>query len=152
MKRREIIIAVIWILLGTTIATWSSTFPFGSRKGLGPAFLPFTLGLIIIFFGSILLISAILRKKEETFKPLIPKGVVLFRVASTLGCMLFAAVLLDVLGFILTIFCLTLLLFRAIEPQKWRVDLFYILVFTIGSYLLFQLLLKVQLPPGILGF
>jgi hypothetical protein len=66
--------------------------------------------------------------------------------------MFLAAVLLDKVGFILTIFCLVLLLLRTVEPRRWRTDLFYVVTFTIGSFFLFQVLLKVALPRGVLGF
>jgi len=152
MKKRETIIAAIWMLFGLTVAIWSSTFPFGSRKSLGPAFLPFILGVIIVFFGTILFFQSLFSKKEKIFAPIVPKGTALTRVSLTLGGMLVAALLFDLVGFILSVFCLILLLFRIIEPKKWRTDLFYVTVFTFGSYLLFHLLLKVELPRGILGF
>jgi hypothetical protein len=66
--------------------------------------------------------------------------------------MLLAAVLLEFLGFVLTFFCLIIFLIRAIQPDKWRVDVLYTLIFTLGAYLLFQVLLKTTLPTGILGF
>ncbi len=154
MKNRETIIAVFWILLGSIITIWSSTFPFGSGKRLGPAWFPFILGLIVILLGAILCCRAILKKEiypEKNLESLLPKDAALHRVAFVLLAMLAAAALFDVLGFLITTFCLMLFLFRVIEPQLWKVDLFYVLIFTLGSYILFRVLLKVQLPTGILG-
>jgi putative tricarboxylic transport membrane protein len=154
MKSRETIIAAFWILLGSVIAIWSSTFPFGSGKRLGPAVFPFTLGLMVILLGGILCFQAIRNKErypEKNLESIIPEDAARNRMALTLLAMLAAAALFNVVGFVLTTFCLMLFLFRVIEPQRWRVDLFYVLIFTLSSYILFQVLLKVQLPTGFFG-
>jgi len=155
MRKREVIVPICWILLGTTISVWASTFPFGTRKAPGPAFLPFILGLLIILLGGVLLIRAISSIKDHSLEraaPSIRGREGLLRVGLTLGGMFVAAFLIDTLGFVVTIFCLILLLLRTVEPRKWRVDMFYVVVFTFGSYLLFQVLLKVALPRGVFRF
>lgn len=154
MRRRETIIAVFWIVLGSVVAIWSSTFPFGSSRNLGPAIFPFALGLVALLLGCIIYLQTILKQQDDpTFKltPLIPNRAALKRVAIVLLAMLIAAVFLETIGFVLTAFCLMLCLFRNVEPGQWKVDLFYVLIFTLGSYILFQVLLKVQLPKGYLG-
>ncbi len=88
----------------------------------------------------------------ESFVPLIPNGAAFKRVALSLGGMLLSAVLFEFLGFVLTFFCLIIFLIRAIQPEKWRVDILYTLAFTLGAYMLFHVLLKTTLPTGILGF
>ncbi len=147
--------AICWLILGSVICIWSATFPFGTRTALGPAILPFASGLILILLGSLLFFHARRqkdRKRTENFDSLIPRGEAFTRVAFTLGAMSLCALFLEVLGFPLAIFCLSLFLIRVIQPQKWKVDVFYVLVFTIGSYLLFKVLLKTTLPRGFLGF
>jgi hypothetical protein len=155
MKKRDTVTALCWVVLGFAISIWSATFPLGHRRSVGPGILPLACGLILILLGSVLFFQA--RKINEdklmdTLAPLIPCGEAFTRVALSLGGMVLSAVVLDLFGFAITIFCLILFLFRSIEPQKWGVDIFYTLVFTIGSYVLFQLLLKVTLPHGFLGF
>lgn len=155
MQRRDSITAICWIILGLAITIWSSTFPFGGWDSLGPGILPFGCGLILILLGSILFFQAKSRVREKTpevLTPLIPHGVAFSRVALTLAGMLLSVMLLQFLGYVITTFLLILLLMRANEPQRWRVDLFYTCVFTVGSYLLFQVLLKAPLPTGFLGF
>lgn len=154
MKTRNVVTAICWIILGSVITLWSGTFPFGSRQALGPAILPFACGIMLIFLGSVVFFQA--RKQNEngsiTAPPLFPRGVAFKRVALSLLVIFVSAVVLDHLGFVSTLFCMTLLLLRTIEPMKWRFDLFYTLVFTIGSYILFQVLLTLSLPRGFLGF
>jgi putative tricarboxylic transport membrane protein len=157
MKKRDVVTPICWVILGFIISIWSATFPFGSLESPGPAFFPLAAGLILIFLGSILFFQARARKQDEgkpmeSFVPLIPRGAAFKRVAWSLGGMFLSAVLLEFLGFVLTFFCLIIFLIRAIQPEKWRADILYTLAFTLGAYLLFQVLLKTTLPTGILGF
>lgn len=154
-KKRDAITAVCWIFLGLIIAIWSATFPFGEWKAPGPGFLPFSLGLILAFLGTILFFHAIKRSGRDepaSFVRLIPKGDSFKRVALTIMGMFFAATLLGMLGFILTVFLLLLFLTRTIEPPQWSVAVIYALASTVGSYVLFQVLFRTPLPRGFLGF
>jgi putative tricarboxylic transport membrane protein len=155
MKKRDVVTPICWIILGFIISIWSATFSFGSWESPGPAIFPLGSGLILIFLGGILFFQARKQNEErpiESFVPLIPHGAAFTRVALSLGGMLLSAVFIDSLGFLLTFFCLILFLVRAVQPQKWRVDIFYTLFFTLGAYMLFQVLLKTTLPSGFLGF
>jgi amino acid transporter len=124
-------------------------------QALGPAVLPFGCGLILILLGSVLFLQGKRQDKQKTSEflvPLIPHGVALKRVAFSLGALLLAATFFQSLGYILTVFCLVVFLMRTNEVQRWRSVIFYSLLFTLGSYLLFQVLLKTMLPIGFLGF
>lgn len=155
MGKRETLTAIFWILLGVTISIWSATFPFGSWEAPGPGFLPLILGLILILLGGILFLQMITGKGQGpagTFTPIIPRGASFTRVALTLGSMLLTAIFLERLGFFLTVFFLILLLMRSIQPQKWKIALFYSLLTAFSSLILFNVLLKTPLPRGFLGF
>ena len=154
-RKENAIAAVCWMILGCVIAIWSATFPFGTREDQGPAIFPFGSGLALILFGGILLLQRSGEggtKSGEILLSSIDRRSGLFRVVLSFGSMFLAAMLFDVLGFLPTIFCLILLLMRAIQPRTWRIDLFFTVVFTLGSYLLFKVLLKTTLPAGLLGF
>jgi hypothetical protein len=47
---------------------------------------------------------------------------------------------------------LLLFLFRAIEPQKWKMAIGLAISSSVGFYLLFDRVLQVSLPKGIFGF
>jgi len=155
MGKRDVVTALCWVILGFVISIWSSTFPFGRWDALGPAILPFACGLILILLGFILFIQTWKQKEQkpkEPLAPIIPHGEPLTRVSLSTGGMILSSVLFPFLGYSMTAFCLILLLMRVNGPEKWRADLFYALVFTLGSYMLFQVLLKTPLPIGFLGF
>jgi hypothetical protein len=153
-KKRGLITACCWILFGVVISVWSSTFPFGSLEEQGPAIFPLGSGLALILLGSILLLQELKQADQKVVEasPLMPRGSAGMRVGLSLAAMLLAAVLFDAFGFMLTVFCLMFILMRVSQPNALRVDLFYSLVFTVGSYLLFRVILKTTLPKGLLGF
>ena len=154
MKKRDIVAATCWVILGLTITLWSATFPFGNWKALGPAVIPFFSGLILTLLGCILLFQSC-RQSETRLSadgPVIPRGAALIRVALGLTGMILSAVFLEWLGFALTVFCMSLFLLQSGRARKWRGNLFYAFVFTLGSYVLFQVLLEIALPIGFLGF
>jgi hypothetical protein len=154
MDRRENFMAVFWILLGLGISIWSATFPFGGLKDPGPAFLPLGCGVILILLGSIMILRMRTRHAElstKSFERFLPRGAAGKRVGFTMGSMLLSIILLTPLGFVLTIFFLILFLMRTIHPQKWRVAISYAFVCAVGSFIVFKLLLRTQLPGGFLG-
>ena len=154
MKKIDAVIALFWIVLGLAISIWSATFPLGSWESIGPAFLPMACGLILILLGCILFLQTRKQKGDpaKSFASLIPQRASFARVALSLGGLFLSAVIFDLFGFVLTLFLLILFLIQAIQPIKWRIAISYALVFTFGSYLLFQFILKTTLPRGFLGF
>jgi len=147
--------AIFWIIFGITISIWSATFPFGGPKDPGPAYFPLACGLIFILLGMIMLFQRKAKKGEiplKSFEPLIPQWPAAKRIIFTLGGMLVFALLLKPLGFVLTVFLLILFLVKGVQPQKWRVALFYAFVSASGSFTVFKVLLKTSLPRGPFGF
>ena len=147
--------AVFWIVLGMTITVWSATFPFGNLEEPGPATFPTALGLIILVMGLLLLLRGRRTKEGDALRS--PRPPVSYRAAARrvvlyLAGMTVAAVLLEVLGFVLTMFLMILFLMRTISPQRWKTALFYSLISALGSLVVFRILLKTQLPGGFLGF
>jgi len=154
MKKKDSIMAMFWILLGLTISIWSSRFPFGGLAHPGPAYFPLGTGLAITAFGVIMLFQA--RRGEKgnpsgSPEPLVPHRAAVGRVVLCLCGMVLSAVLFETLGFVLTMFLMILFMMRTIAPQKWKTSLFYSLMSALGSFFVFKVLLKTQLPSGILG-
>jgi hypothetical protein len=59
------------------------------------------------------------------------------------------AVLLETLGFPLTTFLFLIFLLRVIKPRSWSRCLITALIVSVTSFFLFEILLKVQFPPGV---
>lgn len=152
---RERIMALMWILLGLVLSAWSATFPFGSISDPGPAVLPLGCCLIFVVLGVVLLVQARDRQGASGIirtPGLLPQGKALKRVGLTSIGMLLPAVLLERLGYVPTVFLLVLFLMRAIDPKGWKLSIFYALSCSMGSFVVFKLILKTTLPEGFFGF
>ena len=63
------------------------------------------------------------------------------------------ALVLDILGFLISTFLLLSFLFRfGMEPQKWFWAIGGSVIASLSCYVVFELWLRTQLPKGILGF
>ena len=153
--KRDYVTAIFWVIFGTVIFIWSATFPFGERKAPGPAFLPLACGLLLIVLGSILLIQIWVTRKRVlpgSSRPFLPRGRPLLRVLVTLGIIGLSTLFLEALGFVATAFLMLLFLKETIQTEKVKAALFYAFVSTLGSVIVFQLLLKIRFPKGPFGF
>jgi hypothetical protein len=108
----------------------------------------FWMGVVILILGSVFFLqsfSAPAEGKKTRWRG-VPwqKGV---KVMATL--FLYVAVF-HWLGFILSTFLLLLFLFKGLEPQKWGTAIL-ISALTVGiCYLVFNVFLELQFPPGLL--
>ena len=74
------------------------------------------------------------------------------RVIYVTAALLLYTFLLKTVGFVLMTLLLLVFLLRGIEPQKWRLVIGFSILAAVGSYVIFDRVLQVSLPSGILGF
>jgi len=117
---------------------------------VGPGFLPFYLGLILAGLSVILLLKAILAPEPEKEKEPLVMGKML-RVVSVFFSMVAYAFLLSRLGFPITTFLFTLVLFKFAESYKWMPALLGALATSIINHFVFGVWLQCQFPTGWLG-
>ena len=112
----------------------------------GPGFFPFYSGLLLGALALILTFRAFRGAPEraEAWGEWIPMLLVSL-------AMLGFALLLNRLGFLVTAFLFIGFLLRGIERRDWIVSLGAAALTALGSYAIFQLWLRAQLPAGILG-
>ncbi|MFA6507318.1 MAG: tripartite tricarboxylate transporter TctB family protein [Treponemataceae bacterium] len=151
MKKRDLISSVIWMALGALFAVAAFNAGLTLKGKPGPGFLPFLTGIALAGVSLFVLIPALLRKEEESADSNAPAGgtkKVIFALAA-----LFAwAAALDFVGYLITTFLFMVFATRLMEPRKWWVSILIALLASVVSYLLFSVLLEVQLPKGLLSF
>jgi hypothetical protein len=134
------------------ISFQASRYPFGTVSKVGPGFLPFYLGIVLAVLAIIILIKTILRPMEEGLPE---KGVLgkrkLVRVFFVFFSMAAYAFLMGKLGFPITTFIFTFVLFKFIESYGWVSSTWGALATSIGNYLIFDLWLQCQFPSGFWG-
>jgi putative tricarboxylic transport membrane protein len=150
IKNFEFMGSTFWLILGIIICVESYRFNLGHFNNPGPGFLPFGAGLILGSLSLIVMTLSLCKKtiEIESFweeRSRWPK------VALTMTIILFYGLLLETLGFLLTTFIIMGFLFRVFEPQKWSTVFLGAILSSVGSYIIFQVWLEVELPKGFLG-
>jgi len=120
-----------------------------SLKFVGPGFFPVVLlALLGVLSGSLLIISLKNRSKNQAApwsRNLRPLAIIMATVVAY-------AILLPLLGFWATTFFFTLVMFHYGYPKRWLLPLVGALVASAAALLIFEIWLRIQFPPGLLGF
>ena len=154
-KMSDRISGVFWLVFSLIIGVESYRLELGTLHNPKAGFLPFLASVVLVGGSLILLLSTSIRslkvtaKGDEGLKFNRPR---LHKVFFIMASLFLWALLLNTLGFIL---CTMLLIFfsvRLIEPQKWFVSIITTVSIPLISYIIFDVLLKVQMPKGFLGF
>ena len=154
MNRQDQLGGLVWLLAGLCITIGSlSSLRIGTTYEPGPGLFPLIAGILLSLFSSVILIKATFgrlaekRSLREVWAGLNWKGI-----CCVVAALVIYAVMLERIGFLLLTTLLLIYLFRAIEPQKWKLAIGLSILASILSYVVFNRLLEGQLPRGFLGF
>jgi hypothetical protein len=109
------------------------------------------MGIVICVLSLLLLIKAKYERSDEIEHVFWSASAGQKKAIYILLALFACGLLLEKLGYVLTVFLFLGFLLRSVDPQKWLVVLGGALLGSAGSYILFKLCLKVQLPLGFLG-
>jgi hypothetical protein len=150
MNRKQSLSAIVLLTFSLAISFQASRYPFGTVSKVGPGFLPFYLGLVLAGLSVILLLKAMLAPDPEEAKAPLTMGKML-RVISVFFSMVAYAFLLSRLGFPITTFIFTLVLFKFAESYRWVPAVLGALATAVVNYFVFGVWLQCQFPAGWLG-
>ena len=143
---------IIWFASGGIIAWGSAGYGLGSLASPGSGFITFLAGLGICFFSFIGLVGATFRKRKGSgWKPVM-KDLDWGKAFLVMGALTAYALLLSRLGFIICTALFVGFMLRVVKPQGWSVVIAGGVLAALGTYGIFELWLKAQLPRGPLGF
>jgi putative tricarboxylic transport membrane protein len=152
MKNRDLVSSIIWMALGGVFVVGALQQGLMRKDVPGPGFLPFLSGIALMVISLFVLIPALLKGKKDQGSDLFPTRQsfkkLLFAIAALFGF----GIALEYLGYLLTTFLFMLSIARLIEPKGWWTTTLVAFLTAALSYLLFVVLLEVQLPKGPLGF
>jgi hypothetical protein len=141
----------MFVLVGTAFAWGASTYNVGTGARMGPGYFPLLLGVVLAILGGIIIFDSLVIKTEDGDKI----GKWAWRpIRYVLGANLAFGVLLGglpsiklpAMGLIAAIYALTIIASLAETGFKWKPVLILATVLSIGSYLAFIVLLKLQIP------
>jgi putative tricarboxylic transport membrane protein len=142
----------LFLIVSILICLGAARYPYGSLHNPGPGFLPLWLGVVLGGLSVVLLIGTALHPQKA--KPLADVGAEKIRwgkVLIAIAALILYSVLMDLIGFLLVTFLFMAALIRFIDPQTWKKVIGWALVGSVGSYLIFEVWMKLRLPKGFLG-
>ncbi len=156
MKRRDRASAVFWLFFSGLILWQASRLPFGTLRRPRPGFYPTILGGILAALSILFLILSLRpAEKDRGQERLFSSSSGLRRVVLAVVALLMFYGFFEMIGFLICTFLFLVLLFKTVEPQKWIVSILASALISCGAYLLFETILKSNLPRGLfqgLGF
>jgi len=137
--------AVFWLIV-------SFEYPYKDRLGPGPGFFPFWLSIITGGLALALLFQTS-RVKSSVDGPaaLLPERQGAVRILVILVALVGSLILLDPLGFRISLFLFLLFLPLALGERTWWITLIFAAAGSFGVFHVFYYWLKVPLPVGVLG-
>ncbi len=154
MNRQDQIGSLVWLFVGVLIILGSLTsLKIGTVIDPGPGLFPFLAGIWVTVFSVSIFLKATFQKrsKKKNMRDLWT-NLHWKKVVYTLAVLFAYALLLKSIGFLLMTLLLFIFLFRKIEPQKWSLVIGLSVLASVGAYLIFDRIMQVQLPRGLLGF
>jgi putative tricarboxylic transport membrane protein len=151
-KRAQKVEGFFWVAIGAIICIFAWKAHLGSFLEPGPGFVPFLSGLFIAIVGLIMLLSQILSKMSQGNSldlGLAFRNISWFRLVFTMVLLFGYAVFLNTFGYIITTFLTMWGLFYDQEKHNWATSLMASSVTVGGTYLVFEIWLRCQLPRGI---
>jgi len=155
VRYRDLIGGLFWTVVGVVFC--AGGWEYGIFRGSIPAagFFPFMASVVLIALSMSVSIAALLPKNTRGMR--FDGGEKFFsrpdswkKILLALAGLLFFWQCLGYLGFLLTTFFFIIFLLRFIEPQRWVTVLTTSILTTGIAYIVFNILLKVRLPAGIL--
>ena len=151
-KRFRKIEGFSWIGIGVVICFLAWRVHLGSFREPGPGFVAFVSGLFISGVGLVMVLSQIVSRisHDDSFNlGLAFQNILWQRLGYTMALLFGYAAFLNILGYILDTFLVMWGLLYDRKKNNWALSFLTSLVIAGGSYLLFEVWLRSQLPRGI---
>jgi putative tricarboxylic transport membrane protein len=151
MKRPYQITALVVLLLAGFLAQESLRLRYYTSLGPGPGFFPFWLSALMAFLGGAMFWRATFGVVEAKPADFLADRRGCLRIAAVVGGLLGVILLMEPLGFRLTMFGFYLFILAALGRQGWLTAGIVSLSGSVGVYHVFVHWLSVPLPIGVLG-
>lgn len=151
MNKNERYPSIVWTAAGLYFAFEGYQLGMGTFKNPGCGFLIFWAGIILAGLSLLLLIQTFFSVDPKKEKQEIWEGLQWHKGIYMMVSLVIYALVIKWLGFILSSFGLILFLSKSTKSQKWAVALSFSAITIAVCYIVFVVLLEVQLPQGILN-
>ena len=142
---------LFWLLFSLVTCMEAHRLKLGDIHQPGPGFFPFWTGIIMVILSFVVLFQSI-RKKESKDSTVQDEPFGSWGIIVVLASLTAYFVSLEKVGFLVNTFLFVGIMLKLVYLQSWRTTLLSALATAIGAQLLFNSLLKAQIPSGVLGF
>jgi len=143
------IISLFFLITGVAYFIESLKLPLGKASAPGAGFYPLLVGLFLTVLALSLFFSQ--RKKTEDIEEF-PKGSERTRVIALAITLVLFVILLKPLGYIISTTGMLILIIKIFGLRKWRYIILLSIITTAISYYIFEKLMAIPFPPGLLTF
>ena len=153
MKKGDLIIAIVWMMLGVAITIASCHLGLGNLTRPGDGLMSFGVGILLSICAFPILIRSFLngRKARQKEEQGIWSGVDFKKIALVLASLIVYSLLLERLGYLVATFLMVLVLFKAVGSQRWTWAVIAAFLTVSLTYVVFVVLLNVYMPSLPLG-
>ncbi|MEW6263339.1 MAG: tripartite tricarboxylate transporter TctB family protein [Thermodesulfobacteriota bacterium] len=148
----DLAITVLITLIGGYVAAAGWRLGFGAFEAPGPGFIAVFAGSLLALCSAANMILTIARPQKHATQPFWPESDSYRNVLLTLAGPVAFTLLLNYLGFFLCTVGLLVYLLRIIHPHRISLILVLSLSTAVVCLVLFQFVLQVQFPPGLIDF
>lgn len=152
MRRADQVTGFIVLIFSVALMEGSRRMPPSATFGPGAGFLPFWLGTLLALLSILLIVNAFRQPALPAAKPIFPGGRTLLRLGAVIVGLTAYILSLETLGFLVGTGLLTAYLLGFVEREKWYTTVLVAALNSAGLYLVFQVLLGVNLPANRFGF
>lgn len=152
MNKAETAAGSVFVVLGVLVLLETLKFPYFLEGVPGPGFLPLWVSFGIIGTGLVLTAQGIPRRLAPRDEIMWPDAAGWRRVGLMLGALAVSLLLLEMLGFMVTVTLFMAVVIFCLGVRSWRMLVSVPLLSAIGLYGIFAVWLRVPLPKGILAF
>ena len=152
MRNLDVISGMVLFLFGLGIFLLSLRYPFGSLRAPGAGLFPMIASTILMIFSGFIMGHSFFKKHMEDAKSsFFPGKEAPKRILLGFSFLLMFRYLFPIIGFAPSAFCFICVLSKFLGHYSWKASLLISTCSALGSYFLFQVFLKIQMPRGIFG-
>lgn len=141
---------LVCILIGILFCIGSTKFGDIRHGVLSPGFYPFVVGTLFIMISFIDFLSAMKKVEGREKKKLFMHEDSWRKILFLIVALFIYSLVLDTLGSLLATFAFVFVVVTFMAPQKWRTALIISFLVTAVSFTVFDVMLGVQFPGGVL--
>jgi drug/metabolite transporter (DMT)-like permease len=152
MKKADQWSGLVLLVVSGFICWGAFSLSYGHIHNPGPGFYPLWLGIILGAMAMGLILKATWQKGgAKVLRDILAEKVRWEKVLFVLMALILYGFLMNFLGYLIVTFLLMAFLLRFIEPHPWKSVIGWTLIGSVGSYLVFEVWMKLRLPKGFLG-